>query len=316
MIQTPHEPAAPGVEPVTEREVPRSPRAIRWARRRRALSGFWRTYRGSKMGMVGLVLMVIFIVVALAAPLLVSHAKLDVSTPSGGTFEPPGRFLLGTDDFGRSVLDLVIYGSRISLLVGFAATAVTMIVGAGVGIIGGYYGGRIDTLMNAFTNWFLVIPWIALAIVLTSILGRSLFNIILVIGVTSWAGTARLVRADTLSVKERPYVERARALGSGDWHLVTRHILPNVMPVIFANTVLTVALSILAETTLSLLGLGDPRNVSWGGIINDAFLQGALTAGYWWWLIPPGVCICLVTLAFTMCGYALDEVLNPRIRER
>ena len=316
MIQTPHEPAEPGVESVTEREVPRSPRAIRWARRRRALSGFWRTYRGSKMGMVGLVLMVIFIVVSLAAPLLVSHANLDVSTPSGRPFEQPGRFLLGTDDFGRSVLDLVIYGSRISLLVGFAATAVTMIVGAGVGIIGGYYGGRIDTLMNAFTNWFLVIPWIALAIVLTSILGRSLFNIILVIGVTSWAGTARLVRADTLSVKERPYVERARALGSGDWHLVTRHILPNVMPVIFANTVLTVALSILAETTLSLLGLGDPRNVSWGGIINDAFLQGALTAGYWWWLIPPGVCICLVTLAFTMCGYALDEVLNPRIRER
>lgn len=268
------------------------------------------------MGMVGLMLMVIFIVVSLAAPLLVSHANLDVSRPSGEPFEHPGRFLLGTDDFGRSVLDLVIYGSRISLLVGFAATAVTMIVGAGVGIIGGYYGGRIDTLMNAFTNWFLVIPWIALAIVLTSILGRSLFNIILVIGVTSWAGTARLVRADTLSVKERPYVERARALGSGDWHLVTRHILPNVMPVIFANTVLTVALSILAETTLSLLGLGDPRNVSWGGIINDAFLQGALTAGYWWWLIPPGVCICLVTLAFTMCGYALDEVLNPRIRER
>jgi len=316
VIQTPHEPAAPNVEPPPSLEVPRSPRAIRWARRRRALSGFWRTYRGSKMGMVGLVLMVVFIGVALAAPLLVSPSDLDVSTPPGETFEPPGEFLLGTDDFGRSVLDLVIYGSRISLLVGFAATAVTMIVGAGVGIIGGYYGGRIDTLMNAFTNWFLVIPWIALAIVLTSILGRSLFNIILVIGVTSWAGTARLVRADTLSVKERPYVERARALGSGDWHLVTRHILPNVMPVIFANTVLTVALSILAETTLSLLGLGDPRNVSWGGIINDAFTEGALSAHYWWWIIPPGVCICLVTLAFTMCGYALDEVLNPRIRER
>jgi peptide/nickel transport system permease protein len=317
VIQTPHETPPPDVEPAGTLEIPRSPREIRWARRRRALSGFWRTYRASRMGMVGLVLMIVFIGVALAAPLLVSPSDLDVSTPPGEPFEPPSReFWLGTDDFGRSVLDLVIYGSRISLLVGFAATAVTMIVGAGVGIIGGYYGGRIDTLMNAFTNWFLVIPWIALAIVLTSILGRSLFNIILVIGVTSWAATARLVRADTLSVKERPYVERARALGSGDWHLVTRHILPNVMPVIFANTVLTVALSILAETTLSLLGLGDPRNVSWGGIINDAFTAGALSAGYWWWIIPPGVCICLVTLAFTMCGYALDEVLNPRIRER
>jgi peptide/nickel transport system permease protein len=269
------------------------------------------------MGMVGLVIMVLFVLIALAAPLLVKPEHLNVSTPVGGTFEhPSARFWLGTDDFGRSVVDLLIYGSRISLLVGFAATVVTMLVGTVVGISGGYYGGKVDVLMNGVTNWFLVIPWIALAIVLTSILGPSLFNIILVIGLTSWAGTARLVRADTLSVKERPYVERARALGAGDWHLVTRHVLPNVMPVIFANTVLTVALSILSETTLSLLGLGDPTKVSWGGIINDAFETGAVAAGYWWWVIPPGVCIGLVTLAFTLCGYALDEVLNPRIRER
>jgi peptide/nickel transport system permease protein len=269
------------------------------------------------MGMVGLVIMLAFIGIALAAPLLVPAEDLSVSTPPGLPFQPPSReFWLGTDNFGRSVLDLVIYGSRISLLVGFAATVVTMVIGTAVGITGGYKGGALDSFLNAFTNWFLVIPWIALAIVLTSILGPSLFNIILVIGITSWAATARLVRADTLSVKERPYVERARALGASDWHLVTRHVLPNVMPVIFANTVLTVALSILAETTLSLLGLGDPTKISWGGIINNAFEAGALSAGYWWWLIPPGVCICLVTLAFTMCGYALDEVLNPRIRER
>ena len=211
----------------------------------------------------------------------------------------------------------MIYGSRISLLVGFAATVMTMTVGAGVGISGGYFGGKTDSVMNALTNWFLVIPWIPLAIVLASILGRSLFNTILVIGVTSWAGTARLVRADTLSVKERPYVERARALGASNWHLVSRHILPNVMPVIFANTVLTVALSILAETTLSLLGLGDPQQHLVGLASSSTHsTQGALSAGLWWWLIPPGVCICLVTLAFTMCGYALDEVLNPKIRER
>ena len=296
---------------------PSDPRGIRWARRRRALLGFWRVYRRSRMGMVGLFLLAFFIAVALAAPLLVARERLQVASAPGAILEPPSAsFPLGTDDFGRSVLDLVIYGSRISLLVGFAATVMTMVVGTAVGIVGGYFGGRIDTVMNALTNWFLVIPWIPLAIVLASILGQSLFNTILVIGITSWAGTARLVRADTLSVKERPYVERARALGSGNWHLVTRHILPNVMPVIFANTVLTVALSILAETTLALLGLGDPLSTSWGSIIFDAFDQGALTAGLWWWLIPPGVCICLVTLAFTMCGYALDEVLNPKIRER
>jgi peptide/nickel transport system permease protein len=296
---------------------PSDPKKIKWLRRRRALSGFWRVFRQSRMGMVGLVLLSAFILLALAAPLLVSPEDLSVSDPPGEPFQPPSlEFPLGTDDFGRSVLDLVIYGSRISLAVGFAATVMTMTVGASVGIIGGYYGGRTDTVMNALTNWFLVIPWIPLAIVLASILGQSLFNTILVIGITSWAGTARLVRADTLSVKERPYVERARALGSSNWHLVSRHILPNVMPVIFANTVLTVALAILAETTLSLLGLGDPSSISWGGIIFDAFDAGALSAGLWWWLIPPGVCICLVTLGFTMCGYALDEVLNPKIRER
>jgi peptide/nickel transport system permease protein len=296
---------------------PTDPRRIRWARRRRALTGFWRVYRRSRMGMVGLVLLGFFVAVALAAPLLVPPERLQVATAPGEILqEPSAQFPLGTDDFGRSVLDLVIYGSRISLLVGFAATVMTMVVGAAVGIAGGYFGGKTDSAMNALTNWFLVIPWIPLAIVLASILGRSLFNTILVIGLTSWAGTARLVRADTLSVKERPYVERARALGASSWHLVSRHILPNVMPVIFANTVLTVALSILAETTLALLGLGDPLSTSWGSIIFDAFDQGALTAGFWWWLIPPGVCICLVTLAFTMCGYALDEVLNPKIRER
>jgi peptide/nickel transport system permease protein len=317
-LETPHQPATATVGgEAPPPSSPRDPRKIRWARRRRSLQGFWRVYRHSRMGMVGLVLLGLFVVVALAAPLLVSEEDIGVNDPPGAPFQSPSfEFPLGTDDFGRSILDLVIYGSRISLLVGFAATVITMVVGATVGIAGGYYGGRVDSALNAFTNWFLVIPWIPLAIVLASILGQSLFNTILVIGITSWAGTARLVRADTLSVKERPYVERARALGSSNWHLVSRHILPNVMPVIFANTVLTVALSILAETTLALLGLGDPSSISWGVVIFDAFESGALSAGLWWWLVPPGVAICLVTLAFTMCGYALDEVLNPRIRER
>jgi len=318
VITTPHQPddLTVGTEAAPP-AAPSDPKKIKWLRRRRAFTGFWRVYRRSRMGMVGLVLLGLFVIVALSAPLLVGKEDIRVNDPPGTPFESPSAsFPLGTDDFGRSILDLVIYGSRVSLVVGFAATVMTMTVGAAVGITGGFFGGKTDTVMNAFTNWFLVIPWIPLAIVLASILGQSLFNTILVIGVTSWAGTARLVRADTLSVKERPYVERARALGAGNWHLISRHILPNVMPVIFANTVLTVALSILAETTLALLGLGDPSSISWGIVIFDAFDAGALSADLWWWLIPPGVCICLVTLAFTMCGYALDEVLNPKIRER
>jgi peptide/nickel transport system permease protein len=268
------------------------------------------------MGMAGLVIMVVFALLAVFGPLLVDPANVDPSTAPGQPFEPPPAYVLGTDNFGRPVLALLVDGARVSLVVGFAATVMTMVIGASVGIAGGYLGGKADGVLNLLTNWFLVIPWVVLAIVLAAVLGPTLLNIIVVIGITSWAGTARLVRADTLSVKERPYVERSRALGASHWHLVTRHILPNVFPVIFANTILTVALAILAETTLSLLGLGDPTRISWGGMIDEAFSAGALSAGYWWWLIPPGVMIVLVVLAFTMCGYALDEVINPKLRSR
>jgi peptide/nickel transport system permease protein len=215
------------------------------------------------------------------------------------------------------VLALLVEGARISLLVGFTATIGAMAIGATVGIAAGYFGGtRIDAVLNALTNWFLVIPWLVLAIALATILGPTLLNVIVVIAITSWASTARLVRAQALTVRERTYVERAKALGAGHGRIVTTHILPNVFPVIFANTVLTVALSILSETTLSILGLGDPTAISWGRIIEASFNAGALTAGYWWWLIPPGIAIVLVTLSFTMCGYALDEILNPKLRER
>jgi peptide/nickel transport system permease protein len=171
-------------------------------------------------------------------------------------------------------------------------------------------------VLMRLTDWFLVIPWLALAITLAAILGQSLLIITLVIGVTSWPGTARLVRSQTLSVRERPFVERARGLGARDRHLVWHHVLPNVFPVIFANTVLTVALAILSESTLSFLGLGDPRRISWGAVLENAFSSGASTLGAWWWLAAPGLAIVLVVLAFTMCGYALDEVLNPRLRRR
>jgi peptide/nickel transport system permease protein len=304
-------------EPPPPTEPPASPRAIARIRRRRARKRVWRTYRRSTMGMIGLVILVFFILMAVGAPLLADSRDLSPVTATGGVLEPPSvTYPFGTDDLGRSVLALTIWGSRVSLMVGFFATLLSMIIGAVIGIAAGYYGGWRETAMMRFTDWFLVIPFLPLAIVLASILGRSLFNIILVIGITSWPGTARLVRAQALSVKERPYVERARALGASDWHLITRHILPNVFPLIFANTILVVAIAILSETTLSFLGLGDPLRISWGTILEFAFQGGAASKGAWWWLLPPGVGIVLVVLAFTMCGYALDEILNPRLRRR
>jgi peptide/nickel transport system permease protein len=310
----------PGPEfrgPVGEDRVPHTPRAITWKRRRRAVTQFWSIYRTNGMGMVGLYVLVIFGAIALLAPVISSSRSLDPTLANGPILAGPSlKYPLGTDDLGRSVLTMTIWGSRISLMVGLMATVLTMIIGASIGMIAGYRGRWVDAVLMRITDWFLVIPWLALAIVLASILGQSLFIIVVVIAVTSWPSTARVVRAQVLSVKQRPYVERARALGASDWHLVTRHVLPNVFPVIFANTILVVAIAILSETTLSFLGLGDPLHVSWGTILEFAYDAGATSLGAWWWLVAPGVCIVLVVLAFTMCGYAFDEILNPRIRER
>ena len=309
---------------------PANPRRIAWARRGRAIRGYWATFRRSGQGMVGLIVLCGFVTMALTAPLIVDENEIQVATSTGPIYSPPSsEHWLGTDKYGRDVGSMLIYGSRISLWVGLWATVGSMFIGGLVGIAAGYFGRWPDSLLNAFTNWFLVIPWIPLALVLISLnptihigpwdfkpFGRGLSGIIIVIAVTSWAGTARLVRAQALSVKERTYVERSQALGSGNWHMITRHILPNVFPVLFSNLILTISLSILSETTLSILGLGDPNSISWGTMLGEAFEEGALTAGIWWWIIPPGVCLVMVTLSFTMCSFALDEILNPRLRER
>jgi peptide/nickel transport system permease protein len=200
--------------------------------------------------------------------------------------------------------------------VGVLATVISMVIGTTMGLTAGFFEGWPARVLFRVTEWFLVIPFIPLAIVLASVLGRSLLNIVIVIGVTGWAGTALLIRSQTLSIKERPYLDRAKVLGAGRWHQMTRHILPNVMPMVFANTTLTVALAILAETTLSFLGLGDPTRVSWGSMLENAFSVGAMTTGAWWYIIPPGVCVVLVVLAFTLVGQALESIFNPRLRRR
>jgi len=292
-------------------------RALARARKRAALRRSWALFRAERGGMAGLIILAVFVAMALLAPLLVGSDALDVTKATApGHSSPSWGYPLGTDEAGRSVLDLVIWGSRVSLLVGLSATVISMLIGTSVGIASGYFHGWVGASLERLTDWFLVIPFLPLAIVLSTVLGASLLNVIVVIGVTSWPGTARLVRAQTLTVQTRPYVERSRALGAGDWQVMSRHVLPNVMPLVLANTTLTVAVAILSETTLSFLGLGDPLRVSWGSMLEEAFNNGAISQGDWWWLIPPGVCVVLVVLAFTLIGRALETVLNPRLRER
>jgi peptide/nickel transport system permease protein len=295
-----------------------SARRIAWERRRRAARRAWRDYRASWPGMIGLGILVFFVLMAIAAPLLADHAGLQaVNTIDNPTWASPSQFPpLGTDKFGRDILTQFIWGSRISLLVGLGATVIAIVIGSVIGVTAGFYGRRVGGVLMRFTEWFLVIPFLPLAIVLAAVLGPSVTNLIIVIGITSWPSTARLVRAQVLTLKERLYVDRARALGAGNGHLMARHILPNVSPLILANTTLTVPIAILSETTLSFLGLGDPARPSWGKMLQESFEAGALTAGAWWWYLPPGIGIVLVVLAFTLCGNAIEEILDPRLRER
>lgn len=303
-----------GSEPTPEIHDARQARRLR---RRLARKQFLQAYTGDRAGMVGLGLIIAFIAVAILAPVLADRQGLGEAFGAGTPLQPPSaEFPLGTDYFGRSVLTLLIWGARVSLVVGLAAGVITAIIGTAVGVIGGYAGGKTDVAMNALSNWFLVIPWVPLAIVLASIMGQSVFNVIIVIGITSWASTARLVRAQTLTVKERGYVERASALGATRRKIVGKHVLPNLLPVILANTVLMIALAILSDTTLAILGLGDPNTVSWGSMLDEAFSYGAITSGIWWWILPPGIAIVTVVLSFTMCGIALEKILDPRLRSK
>lgn len=294
-----------------------TPRQVAWRRRRATLGRTWAEFRRHRSGVLGLALLILFAATAGAAPLIADASGLEVTKATGGVLESPSStFWLGTDQNGRSVLTLLIWGSRVSLMVGLLATGISMVIGTLIGLASGHFRGLFGTALFRLTEWFLVIPFLPLAIVLASVLGRSLLNIALVIGVTSWPGTAMLIRAQTLSIENRPYLERAKVLGSGHWRQMSRHVLPNVMPMVFANTTLTVAIAILSETTLSFLGLGDPLRVSWGSMLNDAFNTGAITTGAWWFIIPPGVCVILVVLSFTLVGQALEEIFNPRLRER
>ncbi len=284
--------------------------------RLRTLKQFGQSLRKNKLAMTGTIILLFFLLLAVIGPILVPFSTMEFGEVEDILLAPSAQHWLGTDDMGRDVLANVIAGSRISLLIGATATAISMIIGTLIGIVSGYFGKAIDNLLMRFTDFFLVIPWLPLMMVLAAILGTSIWNIILVIGITGWAGTARVVRAQTLSVKERQYIERTVSLGAGSFHIMMRHVLPNVFPLVFANTVLVAAVAIVSETTLSFLGLGDPTTASWGMMLHYAFEGGATAAGAWWYYLPPGLCVVLVVLSFTLLGYAFDEILNPKLRER
>ena len=289
---------------------------VAWVRRKRAAGRFWTDFRKQRAGVAGLVILAAAVVLALIAPLFIDAGVTNVVSGTGAKLAPPSPAdPLGTDESGRSVLLMIWWGSRTSLLIGFLAALLSMVIGTVLGIAAGHFRGWVGAVILRITDWFLVLPSLVTALVLAAILGGSTATIIVAIGVTSWPSTARLIRAQTLAVEARPYIERSLALGAGHWHITTRHVLPNVAPLLLASRTLEVASAIVTESTLAFLGVS-ANKTSWGTMLRGSYDWGAATAGAWWYILVPGLCIVIVVMAFTLCGRALESVLNPRLRTR
>ncbi len=279
----------------------------------RTRRGFvWETIRSRPSALVGAVILTVIVLLAVLAPWVAPYDQHKQVGPVFG--HPSWAHPLGLDDGGIDMVTLLMWGARISLVVGLAATFVSMLIGGTIGVLSGYFGGRTDTALMRFTDYFLVIPDVPLMIVIAAIWGPSLFHIVIVVGILLWASTARVIRAQVKSVRERVYVKRARALGAGHTRQVFKHVLPQVAPLLIANTVLTIAVAVFDETALSFLGLGDPARISLGKLIENAFQRAAISTGAWWAIVPPGIVVMLLILSCSLLGQALEDSLNPRLK--
>lgn len=222
--------------------------------------------------------------------------------------------LLGTDHLGRDLFSQLVSGAKVSLFVGLLSAFLSVFIGLIVGLFAGYIGKAVDEILMRFADMLLVLPFLPLMLVLIVILGQSIWNIVLVISLLGWMGFSRIIRSQVLSLKERPFVEAAKAAGASQTYIIVHHILPNVMSLVYVSLATAVPNAILLEAALSFLGLGDPTVVSWGLMLHNVQEQAAITE--WFWVIPPGLCIALLSMSFIMIGYAIDEILNPKLRRR
>ena len=271
-----------------------------------------------KMGAVGTAVLVFFFSMAILGPILAPYSVDPTSEDVTDKYLLPSpEHWMGTDSRGVDIYSQLLYGARTSIIVGIFAAIIASLMGAAIGLYSGYAGGWQDEVIMRINDVILSIPWLVLMILLAAMVGQiTLALLIVIIGVTGWSGTARLVRAQVMSLRERMYVERARAIGSGDLHIINKHIMPNAFPLIFANTILTIAISILSEATLSFLRMRPVGTTTWGTMLSYAEQSSALQSGLYWWILAPGLCIVFLVLGFTLLGHALDEVVNPRLRRR
>jgi len=271
----------------------------------------WQRVRQNRMALAGAAIVFVMFALAMLAPILGGDpGAIDIAA----RLQAPGAdYLLGTDDLGRDVLTRILYGARISLLVGFVAVGIATLIGILLGALAGYYGGWVDSLIMRFVDVMLCFPSFFLILAVIAFLEPSIWNIMIIIGLTGWMGVARLVRAEFLSLRERDFVQAARALGASDGRVIFRHILPNALSPVLVSATLGVAGAILTESALSFLGIGvQPPTPSWGNML----IAGKQTLGTAWWLSAfPGLAILLTVLGYNLLGEGIRDALDPRLKE-
>lgn len=268
---------------------------------------FWKKYARNRGAVFGLYVVLVFMLVGALSPWLAPFQPLSIGKDS--FHAPDSRYLMGTDDLGRDLLSGILWGSRISIMVGLIAAATSTLIGVIVGSVSAYYGRMVDDLLMRVTEFFLVIPRFFLVLIIVALFGSSIWHIILVIGILSWPVTARLVRAEFLSLREKEFVQGVRAMGASDPRIILRHLLPNAGPPIIVSGSLQIARAILMEAGLSFLGLGDPNQITWGVMLYNAqrFLRHA-----WWTATFPGLAIFFIVMGFNLIGDGLNDALNPK----
>jgi peptide/nickel transport system permease protein len=277
-----------------------------------------RIIMGNRASLAGFLMLLVFVSMAILADLIAPYNPYErVSLP----FQPPsGRHWLGTDDLGRDIFSQMIYSSRLSLIIGFISALVATVIGTMLGILSGYYGGKVDEILMRLTDLWLAFPNLLFAILLVVIFspqtGNRVVPIIIAIALVSWPTASRLIRSAVISIKQSPYIEAARALGASDARIIFSHILPNTTSLIIIEVITIMGGAMLTEASLSFLGLGDPRAMSWGMMLHYALSRNAIYLGMWWWFLPPGLLISLSVLSIILISTGLEEYFNPRLRRR
>lgn len=274
---------------------------------------FLRIFLHSRKGMAGLIIVLAFVFMGVLAP-VVSPYNPGTTNPNAFLLPPSPQHPFGTNVLGQDLLSLDLYGAQISLIVGISAAAIAVGLGLVAGLFSGYMGGIVDEIIMRIVDFFIVIPALVFMIIIAALLGPSTVNVILVIGMLSWAPTARIIRSMVLSIREWPFVESAKANNGGSLYIMFRHIFPNVSSVLYGNAMLAVASAIFTQAALVFLGVGNVTSISWGGIIREAYVTGALDAGDLSYVVPPGFFIFILIFGFIMIGYAIEEILNPKLR--